>query len=243
MERLSYLSVLKNSLFKFTEPSVPKTVNDDKMGDNNINNKDLREEWIYVHDDNASQMDELLDLNDSSEYSIPSVCDTNGMINKKMSNLSTFEREQQEKKAKEIIKNRNAWLEKRKKEKLNSQNIVINKNIRSKVNKRRRNTNSTSSNGNSSFEKDVNSSSNINISNLFDENSNFVKNSMKYTTESVVNSSDIINNHHNNNNKDNSSPYNLRSKSNKKPKLQNLSRCKPNHKFTTLNQPMAKGMC
>jgi hypothetical protein len=241
MERLSYLSVLKNSLFKFTEPSVPEPVNNDKMDDNNINNKDLREEWIYVHDDNNSQMDELLDLNDSSEYSIPSVCDAHGMTNKKMSNLSTFEKEQQEKKAKEIIKNRNAWLEKRKKEKLNSQNIIINnKNIRSKVNKRRRNTNSTSSNDNSSFKKDVNSSSNINISNLFDENSNFVKNSMKYTTESVVNTSDIVNNHQN---KDSSSPYNLRSKSNKKPKLQNLSRCKPNHKFTTLNQPMAKGMC
>lgn len=238
----TYLSVLKKSLFKFSEQK-PTPIQDEKSS----TDKDLKEDWIYIHDEDNSQTEELLDLNDSSEFSVTNqFCNQNGLnsssnncLKSKMTNLSTFEQEQ---KAKEIINNRNAWIKKRNKQiALQKKNNSNSSGLRSKVMKRKRNNNSTSSS--------TNSSNNLYISNLFEENSRLNQNYQhNLSTESVDNNCTNPNpsNQETNGNVSIGSPgltYNLRSKVNKRPKFQNKNRCKPCNKVKTLNQPMAKGMC
>lgn len=230
---LSYLAVLKNSLFSSgvqnQTPNVPNQTIDDK--------NDLKDNWVYVHDDDNSQTEEMLDLNEHSEFSFANCSGINS--NDRLSNMTD---EEYQKKQNEILLNRELFLEKKRKilAKTCKNSNTTNKNVRSKLMKRKRNTNSTSSYDNTNLNSKENSGSesNLNVSSGSNQNNHNQITSKnphnnRITTESVDNSNNM------NSNQVTKTTYNLRSKINKRPKF-NHKNNKPNR---VINQPMAKGLC
>lgn len=238
---LSYLAVLKNSLFS----SNQQVSTNDKISSEN--SKELKEDWIYIHDEDNSQTEETVDL-DNSEFSFTNKLNRNNLCDDDMITTSNDKNnividEELLKKQQEIIINRNLWLAKNNKKLLKLNKNNSSNKIRSKIMKRKRNMNSTSS---------VQSTENCtlnSLSNLFNENNYNQETNNKnqqivkrITTESVDDSntkSCMINGNETNGKVSPSPNYNLRSKINKRPKLQN--RCKPCNS-RVINQPMAKGL-
>jgi len=129
---LSYLAVLKRSLFSSSEPTTaPET--------KTTSRKDLKDDWILVHDEENSQTEELIDLTDqTTNYTLCGTTTTNS------DGSSTFHLD--EAKQREILLNRDLWLQKQNKM-IKSLNMTKNlsKLNRSKIMKRKRNSKSNSS--------------------------------------------------------------------------------------------------
>lgn len=131
---LSYLAVLKRSLFATPEqPATPAT--------QPTYNKNLKDDWILIHDEESSQTEEILDLTD--QKSNFTLCGTN-TINSDGS--TTFHLDEQ--KQREILLNRDLWLQKQNKIVKALNMTKSSKFNRSKIMKRKRNSKSTSSNSN-----------------------------------------------------------------------------------------------
>jgi len=86
----SYLNVLKRTLFSISEPSIPNPPTTENV-------KALKENWIYIHSEENSTTDEVINLNetfDSTNNAQHTLNDHNEM-------------------AEEIKRNRELWLKKR----------------------------------------------------------------------------------------------------------------------------------
>lgn len=124
---LSYLAVLKRSLF--TAAKHANAPQNDQS-----NSHDLKEDWIYIHDGDNSQTEEIVDLNDqNTELGT-------------LSGANTLTSELDEQKQREILLNRDLWVQKQHKKvkslKMAKSSSKVN---RSKIMKRKRNSNSVTS--------------------------------------------------------------------------------------------------
>lgn len=84
----SYLSVLKRTLFSISEPSAPPTTE---------NAKALKENWIYIHSEENSTTDEVINLNETFESGAS----------------QNIVQDPSHEMAEEIKRNRELWLKKR----------------------------------------------------------------------------------------------------------------------------------
>ena len=213
----SYLNILKKSLFSLSNsdpapaPSQPKE-----------NPASLKSDWIYIHSEQHSTTDELINLNDTFENG-------NGTGNLELNNEDSNKQYKiSEEMAEEIRRNREQWLKKRSSSTLKYSGAATRniKRTKLKANARKRSSNSVNSNGKSANCDSTSLSSDSSTLTIKDTEENGCSNSeeKQVVSQKAFSQSQKL-------------------KSVKRSKLQ--GKYKPYSRVSSRNlqQPAAKGMC